>query len=121
MADTFNWVEIPATDYNRALKFYNTVLSATIEPGEFGGMQYSFLPSDGGVSGALVSGEGYAPGDSGPIVYFNGGDDLTPMLARVEQAGGTVIVPKTEIGGDSGFFALFIDTEGNRLGIHSTH
>jgi predicted enzyme related to lactoylglutathione lyase len=120
MADVFNWIEIPASDFTRALKFYSAVLGTTIEPGEFGGLQYSFLPMEGtGVGGALVAGEGYAPGGDGPVVYFNGGEDLTPMLARAEAAGATVILPKTGIGEGSGFFALFIDSEGNRVGLHS--
>jgi len=122
MADIFNWIEIPASDFHRALLFYGTVLGQEIAPGEFGGMQYSFLPMEGsGVGGAIVAGEGYTPGTSGPTAYLSGADDLNPMLARVEQAGGTVLVPKTEIGGDNGFFALFLDSEGNRIGIHSPH
>jgi predicted enzyme related to lactoylglutathione lyase len=50
---------------------------------------------------------------------LNGGDDLAPMLSRVEQAGGSVVTPKTDIGNDFGFFAHFIDTEGNKVGLHS--
>ena len=41
------------------------------------------------------------------------------MLARVERAGGSIVVPKTDIGGDFGFFAHFVDTEGNKVGLHS--
>lgn len=52
-------------------------------------------------------------------MYFNGGDDLAPMLARVAQAGGAVAGPKAEIGNDFGFFAHFVGTEGNKFGLHS--
>ena len=67
----------------------------------------------------VVHGDGTAPSKSGTLVYLNGGDDLAVMLARVEPAGGTVAVPKTDIGSGFGFFAHFIDTEGNRVGLHS--
>lgn len=53
------------------------------------------------------------------VAYLNGGADLAPMLACLEQAGGAVVVPKTEIGNDFGFFAHFVDTEGNKVGLHS--
>lgn len=79
-----------------------------------------FLSSDpNGVSGAIAHGEGCAPSQQGTLVYLNGGDDLAPMLARVTVAGGSVAVPKTEIGHGFGFFAHFIDTEGNKVGLHS--
>jgi predicted enzyme related to lactoylglutathione lyase len=71
------------------------------------------------VGGAIVHGDGGSPSTNGTLVYLNGGDDLSPMLGRVEEAGGTVVVPKTEIGNDFGFFAHFIDTEGNKVGLHS--
>jgi len=66
-----------------------------------------------------VQGEGGVPSQNGTMVYLNGGDDLAPLLARVAQAGGQVVVPKTEIGSDFGFFAHFVDTEGNKVGLHS--
>jgi len=72
-----------------------------------------------GVGGAIVLGEGYTPAQQGTIIYLPGGDDLTAVLARVEPAGGTIVVPKTEIGGDFGFYAHFIGTEGNKVGLHS--
>jgi hypothetical protein len=72
-----------------------------------------------GVGGAIVHAEGATPSQQGTLVYLNGQDDLAPMLARVAQFGGTVVVPKTEIGNDFGFFAHFIDTEGNKIGLHS--
>ncbi len=59
------------------------------------------------------------PSQNGSLVYLNGGSDLQPMLDRVVKAGGTVVVPKSEIGNNYGYFALFNDTEGNIVGIHS--
>lgn len=115
-----NWFEIPAADFARAKAFYEAVLGMTIQTMEMGPTTMGFLSSDpAAVGGAIVAGEGATPSQQGTTVYLNGGADLAPMLARVQAAGGSVIVPKTEIGNDFGFFALFIDSEGNRVGIHS--
>lgn len=120
MQHLINWFEIPVTNFDRAVEFYSNILDVEIEQSELFGMRMGFLPSDGNnVSGALVQGEGYEPSQSGALVYLNGGDDLQHTLDRVEKHHGTVIVPKTQISPEMGYFALFIDTEGNKLGIHS--
>jgi predicted enzyme related to lactoylglutathione lyase len=117
--NTINWFEIPVADFSRAKAFYEAVLATTIQTVSMGPQTLGFLSSNAdGVGGALVHGEG-APSQAGTIVYLNGGDDLAPMLARVAQAGGTIAVPKTEIGNGFGFFAHFIDSEGNKVGLHS--
>ena len=78
------------------------------------------LPNDEGtVNVVLVKGNDYKPTTDGAVLYLNAGNDLQPMLDKVAQNGGQVIVPKTEISPEMGYFALFIDTEGNKLGLHS--
>lgn len=120
MDNLINWFEIPAADFNRSVKFYKQVLGADIEETEMFGMKMGFMPTDGAnVSGAVVQGEGYTPSADGAVIYLNGGDDLQPMLGRVESAGGKVIVPKTQISPEIGYFAMFIDTEGNKMALHS--
>jgi predicted enzyme related to lactoylglutathione lyase len=119
MVSTLNWFEIPATDFERAKTFYATVLDAQIH--EDPNRQYAYLPSDpqkGGFGGAIGCGENFVPAITGTIVYLDGGNDLSVPLGRVENAGGKVILPKTSIG-ENGFIALFIDTEGNKVGFHS--
>ncbi|MBL8518921.1 MAG: VOC family protein [Betaproteobacteria bacterium] len=119
-AHALNWFEIPVADFARAKVFYEAVLGRSIEKMEMGPMVMGFLASDqNAVGGAIIQGEGNAPSASGTLVYLNGGDDLAPMLARVASAGGSVVVPKTDIGNGFGFFAHFMDTEGNRVGLHS--
>ncbi|OYD49783.1 VOC family protein [Acidovorax kalamii] len=120
MPHTLNWFEIPVTDFARAKAFYETVLGVTITPMAMGPTMMGMLSTDPeAVGGAIVQGEGGVPSQNGTMVYLNGGDDLAPLLARVAQAGGQVVVPKTEIGSDFGFFAHFVDTEGNKVGLHS--
>ncbi|MBX9927690.1 MAG: VOC family protein [Gemmatimonadaceae bacterium] len=120
MANALNWFEIPVTDFARARDFYATILGVPIESIVMGPTTMGMLSTDpSAVGGAIVHGDGGVPSRSGTIVYLNGGDDLAPILARVQPAGGSVVVPKTEIGNDFGFFAHFVDTEGNRVGVHS--
>jgi predicted enzyme related to lactoylglutathione lyase len=115
-----SWFEIPVTDFARAKAFYEAVLGRPVEVMTMGPSTMGFLStSPDAVGGAIVHGDGTAPSQSGTLVYLNGGDDLAAMLARVEPAGGQVAVPKTEIGNGFGFFAHFVDTEGNRVGLHS--
>jgi predicted enzyme related to lactoylglutathione lyase len=115
-----SWFEIPVVDFARAKGFYETVLGVHIEPMVMGATTMGFLSAEqNAVGGALVHGDGNAPTRAGTIVYLNGGDDLAPMLDRAQKAGGSVALPKTEIGGDMGCFAHFIDTEGNKVGIYS--
>lgn len=119
MANALNWFEIPVENFDRAKAFYEKVLAITIASMAMGPVTMGMLSSDpAAVGGAIVQGEG-TPARNGTMVYLNGGDDLAPMLARVEAAGGQVVVPKTEIGNDFGFFAHFLDTEGNKVGLHS--
>lgn len=115
-----SWFEIPVADFDRARTFYEALLDRTIEPLEMGPTRMGLLSTDPNiVSGAIVSGGDIAPSRDGVTIYLNGGDDLTAMLDRVVPAGGSVLVPRTEIGNDFGVFAHFLDTEGNRIGLHS--
>ncbi len=115
-----NWFEIPAADFGRAVNFYKNILSVDIHEAEMFGAKMGFLPSDGkNVSGAIVAGDDYAPSKQGVTIYLNGGNDLQPVLDRVASHAGTVIVPKTQISPEMGYFAIFFDTEGNKIAVHS--
>lgn len=121
MTNSINWFEIPVTDFTRAKKFYETLFGMEVMEMPHPTYKYGMLPADmqnGGVGGGIVQGEGFEPSTKGTIVYLNGGEDLSVPLSRVETAGGKIILPKTAIGGN-GFMAQFIDTEGNRIALHS--
>jgi predicted enzyme related to lactoylglutathione lyase len=120
MKNAINWFEIPASDFERAKTFYENVLEIEMTL-PFEGMKYAMFPADmqnGGIGGGLVEEKGYEPAQTGALVYLNGGDDLSVPLARVEAAGGKILVPKTSLGAN-GFMAQFIDTEGNKVAFHS--
>ncbi len=120
--NTAVWFEIPATDFNRAVSFYEQVFKVKLNPEEMGSFRMGVFPYAGeAISGCVIQGEGYSPSALGSVVYLNGTDDLSAPLERVEESGGKVMVPKTKISGEIGYFAQFIDTEGNRVGLYSTH
>ncbi len=116
-----NWFEIPAADINRAVKFYSKVFAIeNMQQMDFGGFKMAMFPVDqGGLGGALCQGEWYTPSEKGVVVYLNGGDDLSVPLSNVEAAGGKIVMPKKQISEEYGFMAMFIDSEGNRIALHS--
>jgi len=122
MANVINWFEIPVADFDRAKKFYSKVMDAEFhQVVEMLGVKMAFFPMEGdGVGGSICSGEGYKPSADGTLVYFNGGEDLSVPLSRVEAAGGRVLMTKTKISDDIGFMAIFLDSEGNKVAFHST-
>ncbi len=113
-----SWFEIPVFDIHRASAFYNAIYSMEMELNINGDYAMAFFPAAGGIGGALVSGPGCIPADTGALIYLNAGDDLDNVLGRVELAGGRVIMQKTLISEQAGSFALFLDSEGNRIALH---
>jgi uncharacterized protein len=120
--NAINWFEIPVTDFERAKLFYSSIFDFEMPEMMMDTTRMGFLLYDqenGGVGGAIVHGEGCIPNENGARIYLNGGSDLNIVLNRIEKAGGKILLPKTDIGSGFGYFALFIDTEGNQLGLHS--
>ena len=112
--------EIPATDISRAINFYKEVLDVEIEKLEFPGMEMGLFPyEDQMVTGVIVKEEVTEPSAKGVTIYLNGGDNLQTNLDKVEGNGGKIIIPKTPHADESGFFAIFHDSEGNKMGLHS--
>ena len=116
-----NWFEIPVIDFERARIFYSRIFDYEMPHQEMGGALMGFLPFEmgKGVGGAIILADTMHPSRDGPRVYLNGGDDLQPILDRVESAGGKVDTPKTLITEDIGYYAVFEDSEGNRVALHS--
>ncbi|MEQ8243555.1 VOC family protein [Fulvivirga sp.] len=114
--------EIPAMKISRAIDFYQAILDVKIEKVEMPGMQMGILPyEDQVVTAVITQAEGYNPSGDGVTIYLNGGDNLQVILDKVEKNGGKTLIPKTPHADDSGYFAIFFDTEGNRIGLHSMH
>lgn len=123
MKNAINWFEIPVKNYDRAKQFYTTVMGIKIQDHHMPeqNVKYGMFPYDNdnnGVGGGLVESAEAKPTTDGPTIYLNGGDNLSVPLDKIEASGGKVIMPKTDIG-ENGFMAQFIDTEGNRIALHS--
>ena len=119
--DVVVWFEIPAADFGRAVGFYEKVFARKLKTEKMGRMDLAVFPYDReqAISGCVLAGEGHKPAADGTMVYINVDDDLDDSLERVWSAGGRVTQPKTALPPGMGFFAHFIDSEGNRVGLHS--
>jgi len=112
--------EIPATEVSRAVNFYQTILDIKIEKLDMPEMQMGIFPYEGQmVTGVIIKAEGYKPSADGVTIYLNGGDNLQVILDKIEKNGGKILVPKTLHADESGYFAIFLDSEGNKIGLHS--
>lgn len=115
-----NWFEIPVADMDRAKKFYGSLLSVELQDLQMPGMELSSFPMiQGGeyATGALAKSENHIPTATGTTVFF-ACENVDDQLGRVESLGGKVVVPKTSIG-EHGFIAHIMDTEGNKVALHS--
>lgn len=112
--------EIPATDISRAVSFYEAILDINIEKMEMPGMEMGIFPyEEQMITGVIMKGDGFKPMSDGVTIYLDGGDNLQTILDKVEKNGGKIIAPKTAHADGNGFFALFLDSEGNKLGLNS--
>jgi len=125
MTNAISWFEIPVTDLNRAQQFYESIFGIQLIPMDMPNIRMRMFPIDNpmtGIGGALADTGGtfHKPSSTdGPLIYLNGNPDVQGVLDKVEAAGGKVMMPKTEISPDYGYMAVIIDTEGNRIGLHS--
>lgn len=112
--------EIPATDISRAINFYETLLDIKIEKMDVEDMQMGILPYEGQIlTGVIIKAEGYEPSANGVTIYLNAGKNLQLLLDKVESNSGKILVPKTAHADESGYFAMFLDSEGNKLALNS--
>ena len=120
MSNSINWFAIPTDDLSRAVKFYNNIFGFEMHEMKMGESDLAFFPGEqGSVSGHLFKAEPFKPSDKGPLLYLNAGDDLQKILDRVEEAGGKIVKEKTQVTPDIGYVGEFIDSEGNKVALHS--
>ncbi len=116
------WFEIPATDFDRAAGFYETIFASSLKRENFGGARMAVFPyQQPGVSGAVMEAPQLAGKDAGTVVYLNCDGHLAEVIGRVESAGGKLLTPRIDLPGDMGAFFHIRDSEGNRIGLHARH
>jgi len=122
MINSIDWFEIPVLNFDRAKEFYSRIYNYEMTETSINSLRMGLLPMDrdaNGIGGAIVQGNDFIPTSLGVKVYLNAGKDLMEVLNRVIAAGGEIIVQKTKINDEFGYFAMFEDTEGNHISLHS--
>jgi predicted enzyme related to lactoylglutathione lyase len=122
MRQVIDWFEIPTTNLERATKFYSEIFQIEMHSMHLANrLRMSMFPSDGMSGGGALCHhpEHYTPSQGGTLVYLNADPDLNVVLGRIEKAGGSILVPKQMISPEHGYMAVFFDTEGNRVALHS--
>ena len=124
LGNALNWFEIPVTDFSRGKKFYETIFDYQMPEMAMGPVHMGFFLYDqpgGKAGGAICKSDIHTPSDKGSLIYLNCQPDLQVMLDRVEGAGGKILVPKTRISAEQelGYWAMILDTEGNKVALHS--
>lgn len=124
MGNAVAWFEIPAKKLSRAKKFYESIFDIEMQDMELeSDLKMSMFPvEEGGIGGALCEHKDfYKPSREGTLVYISANPDLQKVLDNVEQNGGEIVQKKTIISDEYGHMAIIIDTEGNRIALHSEH
>jgi uncharacterized protein len=112
------WCDIPAKSLDRAIMFYSAVLGMKIEKQSFPGMEFAAFAHENGVGGCLFAGQEAQPSAQGPLIYLNCQGRLDEAATAVNTNGGKILQPKHQIG-PYGFRVVVLDSEGNRIALHS--
>jgi predicted enzyme related to lactoylglutathione lyase len=117
--NTVCWVDIPVTNIDRAMKFYTAVLGEAVSKQTMPGMEFALLPhAEDNVSGCLVVMHGNQPSATGPLVYLSVEGRIDDAIKQARDGGGKILNEKEQIG-PYGFRAIVLDSEGNRVALHS--
>jgi hypothetical protein len=113
------WCDIPVKNLDRSIKFYSAVLGSAVKKESMPGMTFGLLPhAHDSVSGCLVETTEVQPSENGPLIYLNCSGRLDEAIAAVEANGGKILKAKHQIG-PYGSRAVILDSEGNRIALHS--
>ncbi|RKP51069.1 VOC family protein [Trinickia fusca] len=118
-----SWFEIPALDFDRAVRFYEAALDTPLSREVFGGVPIAvFAKEEEATGGCIVHQPGQmrpAAAGEGVLVYLNAEPSVSATLERIARAGGKQDGSVIELPNDIGYIGYFVDTEGNRVGLHS--
>ncbi len=123
MMNSLNWFEIASSDFARAVTFYSAVWNTSLKVEEMGDLRMAVFPSEGegSCAGAVVGSAFHKPSAEGTLVYLNANSGMDAMLERISNAGGSIVMPRTLITPEIGYMAVFRDSEGNHVALHSNH
>jgi hypothetical protein len=118
------WIEIPVTNMERAIRFYEALLNMKLDRHQMGPLEMAWFPwvenAPGSPASLVYQPDHYKPSTNGVLIYFTAfSGDVAVELGRVEAAGGKIVQGKTLIAEDYGYMAIINDTEGNKIALHS--
>jgi uncharacterized protein len=123
--NTLCWTDIPVANMDRAITFYSAVLGREVSKMSEQGFEYGLLPhEEQSASGCLCVGSDSVgnenkPSQTGPLIYLSVEGRLDDAVKKAGANGGKVLEPKQQIG-PHGYRALVVDSEGNRIALHSS-
>jgi len=118
-SNTICWVDIPVANLDRAIRFYSAVLGAKVAKESVPGFEFGLLPhAQSNVSGCLCQTEDNRPSAQGPLVYLSVEGRLDDAIQTARESGGRIVQDKHQIG-PHGHRAIIVDSEGNRVALHS--
>ena len=116
------WFEIPASDFDRAAGFHETIFGTALKRESFGGQSLAVFPYERpGVGGCVMEAPKLAGKDAGTVVYLNCDGRLAEIVGRVVKAGGMLLTPQIDLPEGMGAFFQIRDSEGNRIGLHASY
>lgn len=114
--------EIPAADFEQAVVFYENVFGVKLTSMDCGHEKMAFFPEENGLCPGAISWSSafnFQPSEQGVLLSLNV-DSMESAIASIEKGGGRILIPKTKIEAENrGYFAVFVDSEGNRIGLYS--
>ena len=113
------WFEIPVEDFERAKIFYSNLFDYAMPEIRRDNETLGLLPYDGGVGGAIIKAKGYSPSRTGSLIYLNANGIMDSLIKNLEKLEAEITFEKTLISDSVGYIAIFIDSEGNRVGLRS--
>lgn len=120
MKKLIEFFEIPAADFDRAVKFYESVLGLKLNAIDCGYEKMAFFPEESGkYPGAISYASDFKPSDNGVLISLSV-ENMETTLSNIQKNGGRVVRSKTKIEAEGrGYFSVFIDSEGNKVGLYS--
>lgn len=114
------WFEIPATDFKRAVTFYETIMAVKLKREDMEAFKLGIFPcAEPATSGCVIHGGEHKPCGEGVMIYLNCDGKLDAVIGRVGDAGGKVLMPTITLPDGLGVFTHILDSEGNRIGLHA--
>jgi predicted enzyme related to lactoylglutathione lyase len=135
------WIQIPSKKLDRAVKFYKNVFDASFILEKLNNIPHAIFKEGKGnnklINGALIEVSEQKYSALGPVLYFNATGNFENILELIEENKGeiitkktlitsqqennTFIIPNTYIDEKPGYYAHFIDSEGNKMGLYGTN